>query len=56
LNTWLNIASGDYAEWCLKGAADAVDYYEEVAGEYDKLMLSFEWSWLRERFNLYSSV
>jgi hypothetical protein len=56
LNTWLNVASGDYAEWCLKGAADAVDYYNEVAGEYDKLMLSFEWAWLRERFNRYSSV
>lgn len=56
LHTWLNIASGDHSQWCLKGAADAVDYYNEVAGEYDKLMLSFDWPWLRERFNLYSNV
>jgi hypothetical protein len=51
LDTWLTVASGDYAEWCLRGARDAVDYYDQVAGDYDQLMLSFEWAWLRERFN-----
>lgn len=51
LDTWLTVASGDYAEWCLRGACDAVDYYDQVAGDYDQLMLSFEWAWLRERFN-----
>jgi hypothetical protein len=56
LNTWLTVASGDFAEWCLRGAADAVDYYTEVNGDYDKLMLSFDWPWLRERFNRYSNA
>jgi hypothetical protein len=56
LNTWLNVASGDHAGWCQKGAADAVDYYNEVAGEYDRLMLSFDWPWLQARFNRYSNV
>jgi hypothetical protein len=51
LDTWLTVASGDYSEWCLRGARDAVDYYDQVAGDYDQLMLSFEWAWLRERFN-----
>ena len=51
LDTWLTVASGDYAEWCLRGARDAVDYYDQVAGNYDQLMLSFEWAWLRERIN-----
>jgi hypothetical protein len=51
LDTWLTVANGDFAEWCLKGAADAVKYYNEVDGDLDKLMLSFEWAWLRERFN-----
>jgi hypothetical protein len=51
LDTWLTVASGDYAEWCLRGARDAVDYYDQVAGNYDQLMLSFEWAWLREKFN-----
>jgi hypothetical protein len=51
LTTWLTVAEGNFAEYCLKGARDAVDYYTEVNGEYDKLMLSFDWAWLQERFN-----
>jgi hypothetical protein len=51
LETWLTVANGDYAEWCLRGAQDAVDYYNEVWGQYDLLMLSFEWAWLQKRFN-----
>jgi len=51
LNTWLTVAKGDHADWCLKGARDAVDYYTEVGGDYNQLMLSFEWAWLQERFN-----
>jgi hypothetical protein len=51
LNTWLTVADGDNAEWCLRGARDAVDYYTEVAGEYDQLMLSFDWPWLRAKFD-----
>lgn len=50
LETWLTVASGDFAEWCLRGAADAVGYYEEVSGDYNQLMLSFEWAWLQDRF------
>lgn len=50
LETWLTVARGDNAEWCLRGAQDAVDYYNEVNGDYDKLMLSFDWPWLQARF------
>lgn len=56
LDTWLTVAKGDYAEWCLLGARDAVNYYIEVAGNYDKLMLSFEWAWLKTRFNTLYTV
>jgi hypothetical protein len=56
LDTWLTVANGDFAEWCLRGAADAVNYYNEVNGEYEKLILSFEWAWLRERFNILYTV
>lgn len=52
LDTWCTKASGDYAEFCLAGAQDAVSYYNEVAGDSEKLKLSYEWAWLRERFNL----
>jgi hypothetical protein len=51
LNTWLTVANGEHAEWCLRGARDAVDYYNEVSGEYDRLMLSFDWPWLKARFD-----
>lgn len=55
LDTWLTKANGDYSEWCLRGAADAVNYYTEAAGNYDQLMLSFDWPWLAGRFrNLYN--
>jgi hypothetical protein len=52
LDTWLTVAEGDFANWSITGAEDAVAYYTEVGGDYTKLMLSFEWLWLRERFNL----
>lgn len=48
LKTWLNKAQGDNAEWCLRGAADAVEYYDFVNGDYSKLMFTFEWAWLKE--------
>lgn len=50
LETWLTVASGDNAKWSLRGASDAVDYYNEVAGDYNQLMLSFDWPWLQDRF------
>jgi hypothetical protein len=52
LETWCTKAAGDFAEWSLRGAKDAVDYHTEVNGNYEKLMFSFEWAWLNNRFNL----
>lgn len=51
LNKWLTVANGVYSEWSLQGAGDAIEYYESVAGDYSKLMLSFEWTWLRQYAN-----
>ena len=56
LDIWLTVANGDFAEWCLRGAADAIYYYNEVGGDYEKLMLSFEWAWLKTRFNTLYTV
>jgi hypothetical protein len=50
LETWCTQAQGNYSEYCILGAQDAVTYYNEVNGDYEKLKLSFEWAWLRERF------
>ena len=56
LDTWLTQANGDYAEFSLLGAADAVDYYDKVNGDYTELMRSFEWTWLREYYSSKYSV
>jgi hypothetical protein len=53
LNTWMNEAAGMYSNYSRQGAQDAVKYYEEVGGDLEKLQLSFEWSWLRSRFDSY---
>ena len=51
LATWATVAEGDFAEWSIRGATDAIQYYNEVGGDYEKLKLSFEWAWLQQRFN-----
>lgn len=50
LQTWLTVANGEYAEESKQGAQSGVDYYDEVAGDHAKLMLSFKWSWLDQRY------
>ena len=42
----------EFADWSVQGAKDAVAYYNEVGGDLEQLQLSFDWLWLRERFNL----
>jgi hypothetical protein len=46
LEIWRTVATGNYGEWSIAGANDAVEYYDSVSGEYSKLMLTFEWEWL----------
>lgn len=53
LRVWLNRAEGNFAEWSLKGSADAVEYYNRVSGDYSKLMLTFEWEWLKNYYTEY---
>jgi hypothetical protein len=51
LNTWLSTAQGNYSDYCLAGARDAVAYYESVAGDAAQLQLSFDWRWLRDKYD-----
>jgi hypothetical protein len=51
LDIWLTKAEGNFSEYCLKGAKDASDYYDEVAGDFSKLKPSYEWAWLKARFD-----
>jgi hypothetical protein len=50
LNTWLSPSDGQYSEWSQMGAQDAIEYFEAVDGDYDKLLLSYNWQWLDEYF------
>lgn len=50
LQVWCTQGEGQYAGLSIKGAQDAVKYYEEVAGDPAQLQLSFEWAWLRTLF------
>ena len=51
LNIWSTVGEGDFAQYSIDGAKDAVEYYESVNGELDKLRLSYDWPWLQEYFN-----
>lgn len=51
LEVWLTKAEGDFSEYCLQGAKDASDYYDQVNGDFSKLKLSYEWAWLQQKFN-----
>lgn len=47
LSQWLKENNeNDYAKWSHRGAQDAMEYYDSVAGDFDALKKSYEWSWL----------
>jgi len=47
LNMWLSDAGEvKNAEWSRFGAEDAVEYYDEVGGDFAALKKSYEWAWL----------
>lgn len=51
LDAWLNKGEGNFAQYSCEGAQHAIEYYESVNGDLDKLRLSYDWPWLREYFN-----
>ena len=47
LNKWLTVAIGQpHVEWSIWGAEDAVEYYNNVDGDFDELKKSYDWAWL----------
>ena len=51
LSIWLTKGDGEFGEQSVKGAEDAVKYYKEVDGDFGQLMLTYDWEWLRIRFD-----
>jgi hypothetical protein len=57
LETWLSKAQGSFAKWCLLGAKDGVEFFQESQGNLSILKNSFRWQWLRDRFvDLYGEI
>ena len=47
LEQWLNNNFiGEAGNWSIRGAHDAIDYYDSINGEFDKLKLTYDWEWL----------
>ena len=51
LGRWCGAGIGEHADYSQRGANDGVAYYNEVNGDFNKLKLSYEWDWLRRRFD-----
>ena len=47
---WINKGNGNFGEYSKMGARDAVDYYTNVAGNMEKLMLTYDWDWLNQYY------
>ena len=45
LSKWLTVDTTT-GHWSMKGAEDAVEYYDSVSGDFAALKKSYEWDWL----------
>ena len=50
LKKWCVEGTGKNAEWCLRGARDADQYYDDHRDDLDKLQLSYDFQWLKEYY------
>jgi hypothetical protein len=45
LRNWLTVDDTD-GKWSIKGAEDAIEYYDAVGGDFVELKKSYDWTWL----------
>jgi hypothetical protein len=51
LEQWLTVNLLDQAgQWSCLGAQDAMEYYNQVNGDFDQLHKSYGWAWLQDYF------
>ena len=55
LESWQIDSGAPFSEDSVRGAQDALDYYAEVQGDLEKLKLSYEWAWLKQRYEARAS-
>ncbi|CAB4138008.1 hypothetical protein UFOVP328_201 [uncultured Caudovirales phage] len=46
INRWCTNGESKNSQWSSAGAQDALEYYNEVGGNFDDLKKSYEWAWL----------
>jgi hypothetical protein len=46
ISRWTLPNFGEIDQWSQLGALDAIQYYDEVGGDFDALKKSYEWEWL----------
>ena len=46
IGRWLLPNFGEIDRWSQLGAQDAIEYYDEVGGDFEALRKSYEWEWL----------
>ena len=46
LTIWASVGQGEFAEFSIKGAKDAIEFYNEVFGDFEKIKQSYDWAWL----------
>lgn len=56
LKVWLTRGEGEKGEWSKQGAQNAVEYYESVDGDFEKLKLSYDWEWLTSYYTALHAV
>jgi hypothetical protein len=50
LKKWTTLGKGVNAEWIHQGALDGRQYYEQYKDDYPKLMHSYDYEWIKEKF------
>ena len=49
LNVW-QTGEGEFSDYSIYGAKDAIRYYNQNKSDTRKLFLSYEWAWLKDYF------
>lgn len=50
LKKWCQLGKGKNADWVYKGAIDGKEFYEKNSDNYDKLMLSYNFEWVKQYY------
>jgi hypothetical protein len=50
LKKWCQLGKGKNADWVYKGAMDGKEFYEKNSDNYDKLMLSYNFEWVKQYY------